>query len=46
MTDTSKTVREVVGVGEVDVGYFSTVEFGNVCVVGGVVCWSGVRVSG
>ena len=23
---------EVVGVGEVDVGYFSSVEFGNVCV--------------
>ena len=22
---------EVVGIGEVDVGYFSTVEFGNVC---------------
>ena len=29
---------EVVGVGEVDVGYFSSVEFGNVCVVG----WFGV----
>lgn len=27
---------EIVGVGEVDVGYFSSVEFGNVC-VGGIV---------
>lgn len=30
---------EVVGVGEVDVGYFSSVEFGNVCSVVGVSGW-------